>query len=78
MRKETVPICFRVPASKLEWLKSLARQRAVEQSRDVSYTDLCRDALDIAFPEPPSSEAPEPVGPEIVPNAPENADGRSA
>ena len=50
IKTPTAPICLRVPAERLESLKRLARQRALEQDRDVPFTDLVREALDMAFP----------------------------
>lgn len=53
MRKpktQTAPICLRVPVERLETLKRIARARAVEQDRDVQFTDLVREALEKAFP----------------------------
>ena len=61
-RTQTVPICFRVPAARLETLKRLARKRAIEQDRDVLFTDLCREALDLAFPDAPAADAAESSG----------------
>jgi hypothetical protein len=49
-KQETAPICVRVPRTRLEWLKRLARARAVEQDRDVEFTELVREALDKVFP----------------------------
>ena len=54
---EAVPICLRIPADRLEQLKQLARERAVEEHRDIPVANLIREAIEKTFPRAESKEA---------------------
>ena len=53
---QTVPVCLRISADRLEQLKQLARIRAVEQQRDVPFTSLIRETIDSLFPKREDAE----------------------
>ena len=53
MKKPRVPtesVCFRLPAEQVAVLKRTARRRAIDEDKDIAYTDLCREAIVRMFP----------------------------
>ena len=44
---ETIQINLRIEKEKLEKLKQLARILSVKQKKDICYTDLVRDGIDM-------------------------------
>lgn len=44
------PISIRFPKGQIEHLKQIARERSANQKEDIAYSDLIRDAVEMAYP----------------------------
>jgi hypothetical protein len=55
---ETVNVCLRLPRATVEHLRALAREFSVERGRDISYTDLVRQAVGRMYPPEDSVREP--------------------
>jgi hypothetical protein len=42
---KTIPITFRVPEQQYEYLKESARIRSIKENKDISVSDLAREAI---------------------------------
>ncbi len=47
---EAQPVSIRLLKGQIEHLRRIARQRAIDDDKDVSYSDLIRTAVDKTYP----------------------------
>ena len=60
---ELAPVCLRIGARHLEFLRQLARERAAAEKRAVSVSDLVKAAIEGAYPLPNPMPCPVPQEP---------------
>ena len=51
-RIELAPVCLRIGAQHLDYLRQMARERAALEKRPVSVSDLVRIVVEAAYPLP--------------------------
>ena len=55
---DLAPVCMRIEARHLEYLRQLARERAAAERADISLSDLVKAAVEQVYPLPADRTRP--------------------